>query len=179
MRTRAIVIKKEMAREYDQLVTCYSEDYGTLRASARSVCKPRSLQSMHLDVLNLIEFELVHGKALPIIASAQVLNQFSDIKTSLPRLASAQFFAEVLDKVSFENEKDPKLWEFLNGMLTEISTVKEKDLLKMFRDHQSKFLHTLGYADAAKHLEIPIDLFFEQTVGQNIHSLRLLYSVLK
>ena len=41
MRTKAIVIRKTPANEYDQIVTLYSEDFGTMRAMARECASRR------------------------------------------------------------------------------------------------------------------------------------------
>ena len=64
MKTRAIVLKKQNTNEYDQLVTCYTEEFGKLTAIAKSVLKPSSIQAMHLDLFNLVDFELVSGRVL-------------------------------------------------------------------------------------------------------------------
>ncbi|KKS12745.1 MAG: DNA repair protein RecO [Candidatus Yanofskybacteria bacterium RIFCSPHIGHO2_01_FULL_41_21] len=146
MRTKAIVIKKQQANEYDQIVTLYSEDYGTMRAMARGVCKPTSVQSMHLELLNTVEFEVIHGKSMPIISSAVMSHQHLNIKESLPKLVAVQFFTEVLDKIAFENEKDAHLWEFLNTMLVDFDDVSSDGILPLFRKHQAGFLKVLGYA---------------------------------
>lgn len=146
MRTKAIVIRKMQANEYDQIVTLYSEDYGTMRAMARGVCKPTSVQSMHLELLNAIEFEVIHGKSMPIISSAVMSRQHREVKDSLSKLAAVQFFTEVLDKIAFENEKDAGLWEFLNTMLVDFDTASATDVLPLFRKHQAGFLKVLGYA---------------------------------
>ncbi|MDP4001442.1 MAG: DNA repair protein RecO [bacterium] len=146
MRTRAIVIRKQQANEYDQIVTLYSEDFGTMCAMARGVCKPTSVQSMHLELLNTVEFEVIHGKSLPIISSAVMSHQHLNIKESLPKLVAVQFFTEVLDKIAFENEKDAHLWEFLNTMLVDFDNVPSGDVLPLFRKHQAGFLKVLGYA---------------------------------
>ncbi len=146
MRTKAIVIKKNQVNEYDQIVTLYSEDFGTMRAIARGVCRPSSVQSMHLELLNTVEFEVIHGKALPIISSAVMSEQHLNIKGSLPKLAAVQFFTEVLDKIAFENEKDAHLWEFLNTMLVDFNSSTDADVLTLFRKHQAGFLKVLGYA---------------------------------
>ncbi len=145
MRTKAIVIKKVAANEYDQIVSLYSEDFGTMRVMARGVCKPTSVQSMHLELLNAVEFEVIHGKSMPIISSAVMSHQYLNIKESLPKLAAVQFFIEVLDKIAFENEKDVYLWEFLNTMLTDFDN-SSGDVLPLFRKHQAGFLKVLGYA---------------------------------
>ena len=146
MRTKAIIIRKQQVNEFDQIVTLYSEDFGTMRAMARGVCRPTSVQSMHLELLNVVEFEVIHGKSLPIISSAVMSHQYSGIKSSLPKLAAVQFFTEVLDKITFENEKDVNLWEFLNTMLIDFDRVSEDELLLIFRKHQAGFLKVLGYA---------------------------------
>src|SRR5258708_5561935 len=146
MRTKAIVIRKSAAGEHDQMVSLYSEDFGTMRAMARGSFRPTSLQSMHLETLNLIDFEVIHGRAWPIISSAMLLNPHGAIKESLPKLAAAQFFTEVLDKITFENEKDIHLWEFLTVMLADFDRAGESEVLPLFRKHQVEFLKVLGYA---------------------------------
>lgn len=180
MRTKAIVIRKMQANEYDQIVTLYSEDFGTMRAMARGVCRPTSVQSMHLELLNAVEFEVIHGKALPIISSAVMSHQHLNIKNSLPRLAAVHFFTEVLDKIAFENEKDVHLWEFLNTMLTEFHEHESVDILPLFRKHQAEFLKVLGYAPQVDMLnKTDLDRFFEYIVGRKISSLNFLYQVLE
>ena len=80
MRTKAIIIKKQMTKEYDQLITCYSQEWGKLTAIAKSSLKESSIQGMHLDVLNLVDFDLINGRATPIITGAQSENTFSHIR---------------------------------------------------------------------------------------------------
>src|SRR3990167_203809 len=108
MRTRAIIIKKTLANEHDQIITCYSEDTGAMRAIARGILRPKSIQALHLEALTMAEFEIIPGRAYPIIASAQGLEQYTNIKTSIKRIAAAGFFMEVLDRIMFENERDPE-----------------------------------------------------------------------
>lgn len=146
MRTKAIVIKKNGANEFDQMVTCYSQDFGGMRAIARGSLRPSSVQSLHLDVLNLIEFEVIHGRTYPIISSAESLNTYSELKNSLPRVAAASFFLEVLDRIMYENEKDDQLWDFLTGMLEDFRAAPPARLAEIFRSQQRKFLDVLGYA---------------------------------
>jgi len=146
MRTKAIVIRRSAAGEHDQMISLYSEDFGTMRAMARGIYRPTSLQSMHLEALNLVEFEVIQGRAWPIISSAMMLNPHDAIKESLPKLAAVQFFTEVLDKIAFENEKDVHLWEFLTTMLTDFNRASEVETLPLFRKYQAEFLKVLGYA---------------------------------
>ena len=146
MRTKAIVIKKQNTNEYDQLVTCYTEEHGKMLAIARSILKKTSLQSMHLDVLNLVEFDLIDGRAWPIIASAQSEKTYLPIKNSIKKFAVAGFFLDVVDKVIFDNDHDADIWAFLVSCFNELEDANEEDILAIFRKKQTEFLNISGYA---------------------------------
>jgi DNA repair protein RecO len=180
MRTKAIIIKKQAANEHDQVVTCYCEETGATRAIARGIYRPKSVQSLHLDEFNLIEFEMIPGKIYPIIASAHAVQQYPVIKSSIKRIAAVNFFMEVLDRIMFENEKDEKLWEFLTGLVGEFDRMPEAELMGAFRAHQQKFLDVLGYADAPVHMGISdLDSFFEYMAHGPLNSTRFLNQVLR
>src|SRR3989338_6746134 len=144
MRTRAIIIKKQNTNEYDQFVTCYTQEFGKLTAIAKSVLKPSSIQAMHLDTLNLVEFELINGKAMQIIAGAQSENSYRDTKSSIPSLAVAHFFSEVIDKMVTELEKDEKLWNFLANLFDDLNRFEPS--LTFLRQKQFTLLGLLGYS---------------------------------
>ncbi len=144
MRTKAIIIKKQNTNEYDQFVTCYTQEFGKLTAIAKSVLKPSSIQAMHLDVLNLVEFELINGKAMPIIAGAQSENSYRDLKDSVPSLAVAHFFSEVIDKIVPEMEKDEQLWNFMTDLLDKLNRFEPS--LIFLRQKQFTLLGLLGYS---------------------------------
>src|SRR3990167_6858136 len=127
MTTRAIVLKKQNTNEYDQWVTCYTEEFGKLKTVAKSILKPSSVQALHLDIFNLVEFELINGRGLPIVTGAQVIDPFRGIKNSLVKTAVAYFFAQAIDKMVFENDKD------------------EINKVKLLRQGQSRLLDVLGY----------------------------------
>lgn len=144
MLTRAVIIKKQNTNEYDQLVTCYTKDFGKLTAVAKSILKSGSIQALHLDDFNLVEFELINGRGTPIVTGAQIINSFAGIKNSLAKTAIAYFFAEAIDKMVFENDKDEKLWSFLVTFLGELNE-KSAASTKLLREGQFKLLNILGY----------------------------------
>ena len=186
MRTRAIIIKKQNTNEYDQFVTCYTQEFGKLTAIAKSVLKHNSIQAIHLDVLNLVEFELINGKAMPIIAGAQSDNSFRELKDSIPSLAVAHFFSEVIDKMVPELEKDEQLWGFMVDLLDKLN--KFEPGLTFLRQKQFYLLGLLGYSPeiaipASFDLNRPgltaLDDAFEYNAGFRLKSLNFLHSVLK
>lgn len=195
MQTKAIIIKKENTNEYDQWITCYTEEFGKLKAVAKSILKPSSIQALHLDVFNLAEFELINGRGMPIIAGAQVINSFGGIKGSLSKTAVAYFFAEALDKMVFENDKDCELWEFLvlflnklnvpdhNPNLQMVSDFVETtseylesqevdfDSISLLREGQARLLDVLGYLPEMDNCKSCDDKLGEGNLGAFNHAL--------
>lgn len=174
MQTKAIIIKKQNTGEYDQWVTCYTEEFGKLKAVAKSILKPSSVQAFHLDIFNLVEFEPVIGRGMPIITGAQVINSFMGVKSSLAKTAVAYFFAEAIDKMIFENDKDDELWSFLleffdelennanPRMIFECHEYKKGNVnpLLLLRRGQARLLDILGYfpeTDLCKSCEDKLD----------------------
>ncbi len=148
MRTHALIIKKQHTNEYDQLVTCFTKEFGKLTAIAKSALKMSSTQAMQLDTFNLVDFELVNGRGMPIIAAAQSINAHRNIKCSLPLLAAASFFLEVVDQIAFDEQRDDGLWELLAGALAAFNESSDERgrLLPLFRRWQRMLLDVLGYA---------------------------------
>jgi DNA repair protein RecO (recombination protein O) len=151
MRIKAFVIKKQPTGEYDEIISVYTREFGKLIVTAKSVLKPDSIQAMHLDVLNLINFEMINGRGMPIVASANSEKSFPNIKKSLPALAVAGFFAEVIDKLAPENDRDDNLWNFISDFLDKIEIFAAQapeatDEFKLiFRNGQKEFLKIMGY----------------------------------
>jgi|SRR3989344_664719 len=149
MRTKAIILKKQNTNEHDQLVTCYTKEFGKVTAVAKSVLKPSSIQAMHLDIFNLVDFELLNGRATPIITGAQAEKTYPNLKNNLACLAIGYFFAETADKLFFEYQKDEEIWSFLAALIEELDHKGHlcKDALcDLSRDKQVEFFNLLGYA---------------------------------
>ena len=198
------MIRKQNTNEYDQFVTCYTQEFGKLTAIAKSILKHGSVQAMHLDVLNLVEFELINGKAMPIIAGAQSDNSYRDLKDSVPSLAVAHFFSEVIDKMVPELEKDEKLWDFMTDLFGKLNRFEPS--LTFLRQKQFALLGLLGYSPEVavssrtkqRHAAGPrgfvrdsasfepnrpgftmLDDAFEYNAGFRLKSLNFLHSVLR
>lgn len=184
MRTQAVIIRKQRTGEYDQLVTCYTKEFGKLTAVAKSSLRPGSTQGMQLDVLNLVDFELINGRATPIIAAAQTENGYAGLRASLTALAAAYFFLEVFHAVVFDHEKDERLWDFLISTLDDLQkNAAGGPLLPLFRQKQSECLNVLGYkqrlpSGQAMPAHSPADAVFERLAGRRFSSLTFLYSLL-
>ncbi len=145
---QAIILKKIPIKEYDELVICYTPDFGKATYVAKSVLRPTSKQASHLDILTLVDFELVQKNHLPIITNAYSLNNFGYLKSSLPAVAVANYVLEVFNKFVFENDPDLKLWQFLNNRLTGLDELATKSMIDWkteLADTQKEIMEVLGY----------------------------------
>ncbi len=173
MRTQAIILKKIPVREYDELVVCYTKDSGKQVYQAKSILRSSSKQAGHLDILNLVDFSLVQKNSHPIITSSYCLDTFRDLKSSLPALAAAYFLLECFDKLVFEGESDPKLWDFLYSHLREYDRLARKggaDWPIVIKSTREDLLKVMGYDST-----LPI----EQLANAHFKSLQFARSVVK
>ena len=150
---KAIIIKKIPIREYDELVVCYTKEEGKQAYQAKSILLPTSKQAGHLDILNLVDFNLAlgngpvkRGYGLPIITSAYCLDPFRFMKASLRAMMPAFFLVELFDKAVMEGERDDKLWDFLVSKLeylnSEANAINVKECLAGIH---GEALEVLGY----------------------------------
>ena len=157
MRTEAIILKKIPIREYDELVVCYTKHAGKQTYQAKSVRRHTSKQASHLDILNLVDFTLVHPKGSlkeqlinghSIITQAYSLRTFSRLKSSLPAMAVAFFILESFDKLVFEGEIDDKLWNFLTDNLNKLDELSQKRIARwptVIESTRKELMETMGY----------------------------------
>ncbi|TSC91099.1 MAG: hypothetical protein CEN90_647 [Parcubacteria group bacterium Licking1014_17] len=148
MRPTAIILKKIPKGEYDDLIICYTKHEGKQTYQAKGVKRHTSLQANHLDILNLIDFSLVRGNGHPIITSANCLDSFGGIKSSLKSLAASFVVVDYFDKFIFAAQRDDKLWDFLNETLQEynrLSGDNNTDWNPVIQKTKHDFIRTLGY----------------------------------
>jgi DNA repair protein RecO len=180
MLVQAVVIKKIPVREYDQLVTLYTRELGKTLAVAKSALKRSSVQALHLDEGNLIQCELVSGRAGAIITGAQALRCQVRAKTSAVRLAAMQFFLQVIDATVYDHQQDSALFECLVGILERLDSSDEPDTLNVFRACQSDMLQVLGYGRFAPLTgggRTDMDDAYERIAQRRLSTLALLYDV--
>jgi len=173
MKTRAIVLKKQNTGEYDQTVTCYTEEFGKITAVAKSILKNSSIQAMHLDIFNLVDFELVNGNHMPIITGAQAEKTYLEMKRDLKSVSVAYTIADYIDKIVFDYSRDGEMWDLLINVLDSLDR-GTLQYLQVLKESQAKMLLVMGYQPSSD-----MDKFFEYIAGRKFHSLNFAYSVLK
>ncbi len=179
METKAIILKKQNTNEYDQLVTCYTQEFGRMTAIAKSILKNSSIQAMHLDLFNLVEFDLVNGNGFPIITGAQAEHTYPEMKSSIRSISAVFVIGEYIDKLAPDYYKDDILWDFIGRTLQQLNftTVNPRDILIK---SQKELLQILGYhyPDSGRQPTFAsLNTVFEEAANRQFKAVNFFYLV--
>lgn len=108
----ALVLDRREAGECDTLADLYTKERGKIIARAKSARKIASKLGPYLEPLNLIEARVLeNGRATFQIVDALGVAKFSLTPENLRLL-------ELVNRLTFDLEPDPRLWNALCGSLT-------------------------------------------------------------
>ena len=110
-KTPGLIIKKTKLGEADRILTIFTPDMGKIQGFAKSVRKPQSKLSGHLEMLTYSQLTLTKGRGLDTIIGSQNIDSFIDIKDDLYRVSYALYIAELIDYFTDEGTADKDLFE--------------------------------------------------------------------
>lgn len=144
--TDGIIIKRINYAEADRILTIYTKALGKISAIAKGSHKPTSRKSGHLEVGNVINFELVPGKDLYIIthAKTKVYNEFADL--SVMRLLF--LWLEIIDKLIHDAESNERVYQIVLKGLEAICSSEKRNRLCMY---ELELYSTNGYQLEVQH----------------------------
>lgn len=116
-KTHGIIIKKTNSGEADKVLTIVTPNYGKIQCIARGSRKPKSKLNGHLDLFNLSDFNLVHGKGYDVITGCMTIQSFKRVKNALDQTARMYSAAELLNRLVLTSQKDEKIYFLLKEYL--------------------------------------------------------------
>jgi DNA repair protein RecO (recombination protein O) len=141
-KTKGIILKRTNLGEADRILTIYTLDYGKIKVIAKGVRKIKSKLAGNLELFCLDDLVIAEGKNLDIVCGAVTEKCFFDLRNDLKATHTAYYLADVVDKLSEEEEPHKEVFEFLDNLLEEINGGNAAILLPYF---EIKFLKELGY----------------------------------
>jgi len=150
----AIVLSRYDFREYDQIISLYTPDYGRKEVLAKGVKKIISKNSAYLEPFSFIDVEIIFGKELDYIGSVQSINYFKNIRQNLEKSICAGFILDVFNKLISAEEKDEQLFTLLKSFLSFLNSYtfvchseESKDLYSITDAFIAKLLYLLGFGE--------------------------------
>jgi len=141
--TEAIVIKQSKLGEFDKILTVYTPEFGKLKAVAKGACRPKSKLGGNVEPLTFSLMYLARGRNLDIVTQSQIINGFPGLKNDLWRMACGLYILELIDSFTLENSKNRLLFDFLVGILDQLSKPDNNEII--LRYFELQLFHYLGY----------------------------------
>lgn len=142
-RTQAIILKRINVNEADRLITIFSKDYGKQKLIAKGIRKITSRKKGHLELFTLVKLLVVKGKNLDLITEAETVANFPQLRQNLNRVRIAYLLAELIDKLTAENQEQAAVYQLLVDNLTLLNSQEASpDLILNF---EKKLLELLGF----------------------------------
>lgn len=141
-RTEAIILRRSDFGEADRLLTLFTPRHGKLRVLAKGARKTTSRRAGHVELFNRAELQLATGRSLDIVTDAQIIDAYKQLHEDLPRLSYAYYIAELVDKLTGEEENRP-VYDLLVEAFHTINTSPTLDLAARY--FELHLLNLLGY----------------------------------
>lgn len=141
-KTNGIILKRTNLGEADRILTILTSDHGKIKVIAKGVRKIKSKLSGSLELFCLSSLQIVEGRNLDIVTSAEIEKCFFALRNDLSATQHAFYFAELIEKMSEENEPHPEVYHLLDQVLENLNTVQSDILVPYF---EWNFLTELGY----------------------------------
>jgi len=140
-----VVIRKTRLGEADRIITLYTPTLGKIQGFAKSVRKPKSKLSGHLEMLAYSQVTLARGKNLDTIIGSQTINSFLPLRNDLDTASCGIYLAELLNLFTVEADRidNQRLFQLLLSTLESLSRGSSGELC--LRYFEVQLLGLTGY----------------------------------
>lgn len=171
-----IVLARRSYGEADRILSVYCKNHGRVSLMAKGVRRTTSRKRGHLEVFSQIRFQAFHGKGLDLISEAEIIDNFSEVRKNLKKVALAYYFMEVVGRTTHEGQPHPELY---SNVLKNLRMLKTEIKLKKLRlDFVLILLTVLGFWPRGRTLADP-DAKLEEVTERNLSTVRVGKRMLK
>lgn len=111
IKLRGLVLRKQLLRETDEIITVYSLELGKVRLLARGIKRPTSKFQYVLVPATELSISAAGSSELPTVIYAQSLQVFAELKNSEHSLRFFYWLAELLIKATADHEANQPLYK--------------------------------------------------------------------
>lgn len=142
-RTEAVIVRRSDFGEADRMLTIFTPRYGKRRVIAKGARKTSSRRSGHVELFNRSELQLATGRNLDIVTDAQIVEPYKRLHEELPRLSYAYYVAELLDKLTVDEEESWPVYELLITTFAALNSTAALDVVARY--FELHLLNLMGY----------------------------------
>lgn len=142
-RTDAIVLKRTSMNEADRLLTVYTPERGKLRLMAKGTRKVASRRAGHVELFTLTHLQVAKGRTWDIVAQAEMVDAFAELRSELIRTSYAYYVAELIDRFVEDEVENRPLFELLRSTMEWLGVAPDPALA--VRHFELRLLSLSGY----------------------------------
>ncbi len=168
-RTQAVVLGHVEYGEADRILKLFTYEKGKITAIAKGVRKIRSRKAGHLEPFTRVNLFLAKGRNLDIVTQAETVDPYMGLRKDLERVAYASYVVEVLDRFTYEEGQNSKMFRLLTDTLSRLEG--HENLATVVHYYEIRMLDLLGFRpqlfeciDCGREI-LPEDQYFSPLVG--------------
>ncbi|MBI3956473.1 MAG: DNA repair protein RecO [Candidatus Kerfeldbacteria bacterium] len=108
-----VVLRHRDHRDYDRIITVFSDEYGKIDAVARGVRKPLSKLAGHLEPFSYSAFMFATGRSFDVLATSVKRSSYRIPQTDVLSYGLACSFFEAADRLTRPRQPDEPLFRLL------------------------------------------------------------------
>lgn len=120
-----IILTRRDFREYDQIITYYSKEFGKGEGLAKGVKRIVAKNSANLEPFTVLDIEVTSGKKHQYITKAYPVEIFEHIRKDSKKILLGGFILFIGDALIGLSVRDPKIYELIYTSLKEIDSLKK------------------------------------------------------
>jgi DNA repair protein RecO (recombination protein O) len=173
VKTKAFVLNKLDFGDSSKIVNFYSEEFGRVAGIIKGARSSKSKIGKVVDVLNLVEivFYKKQSRDLQIVTQADLLSNYTKIKSDLEKMKYASSIIELILKLTLEDDPHKRLFHGLEKILKRLDTENTEPML-LFILFYKFFLKEIGYGIEAEkcsecnnELSLSREIFYNYELG--------------
>ncbi len=170
-----IVIRVTNFGEADRFVDLVTKEHGLVSLIAKGVRRITSKKAPHLDLLNLVKFQVARGRSPQILTQAEVIEPHLNLKNNLKMARTSFYLVEILNSLLAPEQPDQELFISLKNYLYHLNKIKNtNNSRKLSTDFQLYLLRHLGFPEPKEKTPQAIMSHLENITSKKIKSRHLL-----
>jgi len=148
-RCEAVVVRTYALGDTSRIAVLYSREFGLIRGVAKGARGPRRPFGAGLEPLSRVDVVLYRkdGRDLDLLSKVDVIDSWPD--AGFARVVHAQAVLEFVDRLVWETEHEPRLYDLVLAALAALRAAPEKALASITLAFQLQGAGVLGYRPVA------------------------------
>jgi DNA repair protein RecO (recombination protein O) len=166
-----IVLRSRDSGEADKFISIITQEHGLINCIARGARRITSKKSPHLDVFNLIKFQVGRGESPLYLNQAESIAFYPNIKSDFGKIGIGMTILEILLNTVPSDVEDQEIFLSLKSFLDGLEKAEDsKAVNNLGRQFGLYILRHLGYPPPKSPGSDNLSTYFESIMNRKIIS---------